>query len=89
MSKDINKINDEALEKVTGGRLRKIDNPDAGYANIRSTPGLESRVLFRMRNGELVDTTGLVVHRDGYDWYEIYLDDDALGWVAGHLIGYR
>ena len=41
-----------------------------------------------MKHGELVDTTGLVVHRDGYGWYEFYLDDDVMGWVAGSLIGY-
>ena len=84
----MNKINETALENVTGGKLRRIDNPDVGYANIRSTPGFESRVMFRMKHGELVDTTGLVVHRDGYDWYEFYLNDNVMGWVAGSLIGY-
>ncbi len=88
MSDNMNKINDEALKQVSGGKIREIDNPDAPYANIRSTPGMESRVLFRMYNGEKVDTTGLVVHKDGLDWYEIYLDDNVLGWVAGCLIGY-
>jgi uncharacterized protein YgiM (DUF1202 family) len=88
MSENINKISDESLEKVSGGKIRKIDNPDASYANIRSTPGMESRVMFRMNNGELVDTTGLVVNKDGLDWYEIYLDDNVMGWVAGCLIGY-
>ena len=72
MSDNMNKINDEALKQVSGGK----------------TPGMESRVLFRMYNGEKVDTTGLVVHKDGLDWYEIYLDDNVLGWVAGCLIGY-
>jgi hypothetical protein len=88
MSEEMNKISDEALEQVSGGKIREIDNPDAPYANIRSTPGMESRIMFRMYNGEKVDTTGLVVNRDGLDWYEIYLDNDVMGWVAGCLIGY-
>ena len=58
------------------------------YANIRSAAGLNSKVLFRMNNGQKVDTTGNKIHRDGYDWYEIYLDNDQYGWIAGHFIGY-
>ena len=85
---DMNKINEESLEEVSGGRVRTINNPDASYVNIRSTPGMESRVMFKMYNGDKVDTTGLVVNKDGLDWYEIYLDDNVMGWLCGYFIGY-
>ena len=85
---DMNRINDEALNEVTGGKIRTIHNSDASYTNIRSAAGLNSKVLFRMNNGQKVDTTGNKIHRDGFDWYEIYLDNDQYGWIAGHLIGY-
>ena len=49
---------------------------------------INSKVLFRMNNSQKVDTTGNKIHRDGYDWYEIYLDNDQYGWIAGHFIGY-
>ncbi len=85
---DMNKINDEALNEVTGGKIKTIHNSDASYANIRSGAGLNTRVLFRMNNGQKVDTTGNHIRRDNIDWYEIYLDDDQYGWIAGHFIGY-
>ena len=82
---EMNKINDQALENVVGGKIKIIRNSDAGYANIRSAAGLGSRVLFTLNNGSRVDTTGNVIHRDGYDWCEIYLDNDQYGWVAAHF----
>ena len=85
---EIRKINEDSLNEVTGGKIRTIYNPDADYVNIRSTPGMESRVMFRMNNGDIVDTTGLVVNKDGLDWYEFYLDDDVMGWLCGYFIGY-
>ena len=88
MKDTMNKINDEALKSVNGGTVRTIHNPDASYVNIRSTPGMESRVMCKFNNGDKVDTTGLVVHKDGLDWYEIYLDDNVMGWLCGYFIGY-
>ena len=84
---DMNKINDESLENVVGGKLRRIYNDSASYANIRGAAGLHSKVLFKMNNGEMVDTTGNHINRDNIEWYEIYLDDNKYGWIAGHFIG--
>lgn len=86
---DMNKINDEALENVTGGASRKVYNDAVGYANVRSTPGKGDNVCGRVYNGETVWTTGEVIYADGYDWYKIVLpsgSDEA--WIAGSLIGY-
>ncbi len=85
---EMNKINIDALENAAGGRIREIDNPDASYANIRNQAGLQGTILFRMKNGQKVDTTGNTIKRDGFIWYEIYLDGGKYGWVAGNLIGY-
>lgn len=85
---DMNKINSEALNEVTGGKICTIHNPDASYVNIRSQAGLQATVLFKMNNGDKVDTTGNKINRDGFDWYEIYLDGGRYGWIAGHFIGY-
>lgn len=80
---DINKINDESLENVTGGRIRVVQN-SAG-ANIRSGPGTRYEKLYHLGNGREVETTGERVYSsaDGFDWVEL---DDG-GWVAAHLLG--
>ena len=86
---EMNKINAEALENVVGGATRKVHNDAVGYANIREKPGLDSKVFFTIKNGNEVTTTGRVVNKDGYDWYEIMLAGAYdYGWIAGSLIGY-
>ena len=83
------KINDEALENVTGGKTVTVHNDSVNYANIRRTPGLNTEVLFTVKNGTEVWTTGEKVTKDGYTWYKIVLpsgSDEA--WIAGSLIGY-
>ena len=86
---EINKINDEALENVTGGARRVVHNDTVDYANVRSNAGLNSKVLLKVYNGDTVETTGNKITRDGYTWYEIYLAGKYdYGWIAGSLIGY-
>ena len=87
---DMNKINFEALENVTGGYERHTVHNDAvSYANIRKAPGLDSKVFFTIKNGEQVITTGKKVKKDGYVWYEIMLAGAYdTGWIAGSLIGF-
>ena len=87
---DINKINDEALENVTGGASSRVSNDSASYANLRRAPGLDSGVRCRLDNGTWVETTGRTKTMDGYTWYEVYVPDseDLGGWIAGSLIGY-
>ena len=36
---DMNKINDEALENVTGGARRTVSNDSSSYSWVRSGPG--------------------------------------------------
>ena len=81
---DINKINDESLENVTGGVKRIVQNDAVNYANVRSGPGLKYEVEYKAFNGTEVYTTGKIRYADGYDWYQ--LDDGC--WIAGSLIGY-
>ena len=84
-----NKINDEALEKVVGGATRTVHNDAVPYAHVRSNPGLDSEIYFDFDNGHTVETTGKVVHKDGYDWYQIHLAGAyTYGWISGSLIGY-
>ena len=86
---DFNKINDEALENVTGGVKRTIHNDAVGYANVREQPGLDTNVYFTLNNGTEVETTGNTITRDGYTWYEVCLKYPYdYGWIAGNLIGY-
>ncbi len=85
---EMNKINAEALENVTGGVKRIVDNDAASYANVRENPGLGSKVMFKVPNGADVYTTGRKVTKDGYVWYEIFCNEHPNGWIAGSLIGY-
>ena len=85
---DINKINDEALENVNGGAARTVRNDSRDYANVREKPGLNTKVMFKIPNGEKVYTTGKKVTKDGYVWYEIVCNQHPNGWIAGSLIGY-
>ena len=90
MSDMMKKINDEALENVTGGREVQVRNHEASYANLRTAPGLSSRVKLTLDNGAWVGTTGRKERKDGYTWYEVYVvgAEDCGGWIAGSLIGY-
>ena len=81
---DINKINDESLENVTGGVKRIVQNDAVNYANVRSGAGLKYDVEYKVYNGTAVYTTGKVKYADGYDWYQL---DDGY-WISGSLIGY-
>ena len=83
------KINDEAHENVTGGKTVTVHNDSVNYANIRRTPGLNTEVLFTVKNGTQLMTTGNKITRDGYTWYEVMLAGAFdYGWIAGSLIGY-
>ena len=90
MSDNVNKINAEELEGVVGGVKRYVQNDSVGYANVRSKPGLDSKVLYKFPNGHDVYTTGKKVTKDGYTWYQIFCDEapDGFGWISGSLIGY-
>ena len=86
--KEMNKINVDALENVAGGATRTVANDAVNYANVREKPGLNTKVMFKIPNGEKVYTTGKKVTKDGYTWYEIICNQHPNGWIAGSLIGY-
>ena len=88
MSDMMNKINVAALENVTGGVKRYVNNKSADYANVRDAAGLNSKVMFKAPNGADVYTTGKTITKDGYVWYEILCNEHPNGWIAGSLIGY-
>ena len=81
---DMNKLNDDALENVTGGARRTIRNDSSSFSYIRSGPGKDYKVVGRVYNGDSVYTTGFHKYSGGYDWYEL---DDG-NYIAGSLIGY-
>ena len=85
---DMKKINDQELENVVGGATRTVYNDAVSYANVRTAPGLDSQVMFKIPNGEKVYTTGNTVKKDGYIWYEIICNQHPNGWISGSLIGY-
>ena len=86
---EMNKINVEALEEVTGGKIVTVKNDAVSYANIRHTPGLNGKIATRVYNGTKLRTTGNKVKKDGYVWYEVtLLDGSDNAWIAGSLIGF-
>ena len=49
---DMNKINFEALESVTGGKDVQVKNPSVPYANLRKAPGLDAPIKCKLDNGD-------------------------------------
>jgi len=86
---EMKKINDQALENVVGGVTRTIKNDAVNYANIRDDAGLNAPVLTTMKNGTKVELTGNgPIKKDGYLWYEIWINPGQRGWISGSLIGF-
>ena len=85
---EMKKLNDEALDQVSGGAKRRVDTGSSKNAVIRSGPGLTFDQVDSIRNGRYVYTTGESVENfeDGREWFEIY--EPVHGWIAGSLIGY-
>ena len=75
-------LDDELLDQVVGGRRETIFEPNIGYVFSYSGPGSNYEVLYRIKNGDTVNTTGNVYHNqeDGLNWYE--LDDRS--WVPSY-----
>ena len=80
---ELNKINDEALEQVAGGKRRVVANDSETYVNVRSGPGTEFEKEYTLKNGSVVYTVRKVFNEDdGYYWTQI---DDGC-WIASHLL---
>ena len=79
----MNKLNAEALEQVTGGKLRMVCNDSVDYANVRTGPGTRYSKAYTLRNVTYVDTVRKVFsEEDGYYWTQI---DDGC-WIASHIL---
>lgn len=86
---EMNKLNVESLEEVTGGAVRTVHNSSVNYANVRREPGLDGPIAGKVYNGTKLITTGKKSKKDGYVWYEVTLEGGSdYAWIAGSLIGY-
>ena len=86
---EMNKINFEELEEVTGGKIVTVENNAVNYANLRYIPGSTGRIAGKAYNGTKLRISGRRVKKDGYVWYEAtLLDGTETVWVAGSLIGF-
>ena len=81
---DVKELSDKALENVTGGVRRTVQNDSNSSSYVRSGPGRQYGVVYEVYNGDTVYTTGSYVNCGGYVWYEL---DDG-NYIAGSLIGY-
>ena len=70
MTDKMNKLNENQLEQVVGGKKRYVQN-DAG-ANVRSGPGTDYSKWYHMDEGDVCYTNGERVYSraDGYDWVQ-------------------
>ena len=87
---EMDKINIDALEEVTGGVMRTVQNDAANYANVRRAPGIDAKIIAKVYNGTKLQTRATrTFKKDGYVWYEVTLPDGSdKSWIAGSLIGY-
>lgn len=83
---DINKINEEALENVTGGVVKIVNTGDQRDAVIRIAPGTSNAQIGSLKNGTRVNATGELRTADGRSWAKI--DSPVVGWVAASIIGF-
>lgn len=85
---ELKKINDEALDNITGGATKRTVNTHTSQnAVVRKGPGVSYPQVASLPNGTVVRLTGESVSNfeDGRDWYEI--SSPCHGWIAGSLIG--
>ena len=83
---EMNKINDEALEQVSGGATRFVDTGTKQNAAVRAGAGKSYEQIDSFRNGMRVETTGRFKFADGRNWAEI--DYPIHGWIAASILGY-
>ena len=82
-----NTVNDQELEKVSGGAYRVVNTGDERNAAIRNAPGLSTTIIGSLPNGTMANTTGRFVRVDGRNWAEI--DYPMWGWIKGSILGYE
>lgn len=82
---EVHKLNNAALNQVTGGVRKTVQNTTPGYdyANVRAEPN--GTAIDKLYNGEYVYTTGRRVDRGAYTWVEVDYANGH-GWVAENLL---
>ena len=83
---ELNKINEKALENVTGGVQKTVNTGDKRDAVIRVAPGMANAQITSLKNGTQVNATGEFATADGRNWAKI--DYPVVGWVAASIIGF-
>ena len=86
---DFEKLSDEMLGKVVGGRklICEINTHSNARAVIRTKPALNSGVVTSLENETVVtvDDDGVYNYADGRTWYKI--SSPVKGWVVGRSVG--
>ena len=80
-------MNDQELEKVSGGEYRTVNTGDSRDAAIRSYPGLNAPVVAVLPNSTVANSTGRFTFADGRNWAEI--NYPGQGWIKGAILGYE
>jgi hypothetical protein len=44
----MDKLNIDALEDVSGGVMRTVQNDAANYANVRRAPGIDAKIIAKV-----------------------------------------
>ncbi|MBQ6385165.1 MAG: SH3 domain-containing protein [Lachnospiraceae bacterium] len=83
---EMNKLNPEELENVSGGATREVDTGSSSNAAVRSGPGKSYPQVASLENGTIVRTTGCMEYEDGRNWCEI--SSPVYGWIASSILGY-
>lgn len=81
MSEDMNRINDEMLEAVTGGAEMRVCTKTT-FVYVRSGPGEGFDSIYKVRNGSVVRTTGLEKKNGGQTWCEL----SGGGWISKSVL---
>ena len=81
---EMNKINDEALENVTGGKRRVVYGDRTTKVNVRTGPGTNYRICGSQYDGDVVNTVGRKVYNDDDGFYWSELEDGV--WIASHFL---
>lgn len=65
--------------------VQAIVNTEGDTLNVRSGPGLDNRVITELRDGTLVTIIDGPVEADGFDWWQIELEDGRQGWSVSFV----
>lgn len=69
-----------------GPATQKVRVEDGPIVNIRSGPGVTYNQIDRVIEGDLLTVLGQSTDVNGKTWYEVQLDGEKKGWIAGWLV---